>query len=225
LFTGAHEDILKLSTLTIIAGVAVIVLGIVFNAWSALVKEKDLANAVSADKSSEKKPFAKGLIICLFTGLVAPALNYAYMTGDKLRVVAESLGASKTFASNSIWAIALFGAFIVNTGYCGWLINKNKSWTKFNQKGTGRYFLYTLIMGILWGGSVEYYGMAATNLGKLGPSIGWAVFQATAVFAANILGILTGEWKGVGKKALTLMTVGLIVLLAGICIVGFAKTL
>ena len=80
-------------------------------------------------------------------------------------------------------------------------------------------------MGILWAGSIEYYGMATANLGKLGPSIGWAVFQSTAIFWANILGILTGEWKGVSKKALRIMAVGLLILLAGICIVGFSATL
>ena len=225
LFTGNPENILKPSGLAIIAGVAVIILGVIFNAWSAIVKEKDLAAATAATQSSERKPLAKGLIICLITGLIAPALNYAFITGGPLMASAESLGASKTFASNSIWAIALGGAFIVNTAYCGWLVNKGGSWAKFSEQGTGKYFLYTLIMGILWGGSIEYYGMATANLGKLGPSIGWAVFQATAIFAANILGILTGEWKGVGRKALSLMTVGLIVLFAGICIVAYSNTL
>jgi len=224
LFTGNPENILKPSGLAIIAGVAVIILGVIFNAWSALVKEKDLA-AAATSQSSERKPLAKGLILCLITGLIAPALNYAFITGGELMTVAESLGANKTFASNSIWAIALGGAFIVNATYCGYLVNKGGSWTKFNEQGTGKYFLYTLIMGILWGGSIEYYGMATANLGELGPSIGWAVFQATAIFAANILGILTGEWKGVSKKALMLMAVGLGVLLVGICIVGYSNTL
>jgi len=181
--------------------------------------------AVTAAQSSERKPLAKGLIICLITGLIAPALNYSFIMGGPLMTAAESLGASKTFASNSIWAIALGGAFIVNAAYCGWLVNKNRSWAKFSEQGTGKYFLYTLIMGIPWGGSIEYYGMATANLGKLGPSIGWAVFQATAIFAANILGILTGEWRGVGKKALSLMAIGLFVLLAGICIVAYSNTL
>ena len=224
LFTGNSENILKPNGLAIITGVAVIVLGVIFNAWSALIKEKDLAAATAA-RSSERKSLAKGLIICVVTGIIAPALNYSFIFGDKLMAAAETLGSGKTFASNSIWAIALGGAFIVNTAYCGWLVNKNRSWAKFSEQGTGKYFLYTLIMGILWGGAIEYYGMATANLGKLGPSIGWAVFQATAIFAANILGILTGEWKGVGKKSLTLMIIGLIVLLVGICVLGFANTL
>jgi L-rhamnose-H+ transport protein len=225
LFTGNPENILKPNGLAIIAGVAVIILGIIFNGWSAVIKERNLSVAAATVQPCERKPLVKGLIFCFITGLLGPALNYAFIMGGPLMASAENLGASKTFAANSIWAITLVGAFIVNTGYCGWLVNKSGSWAKFSEEGTGKYFLYTLIMGILWAGSIEYYGMATAHLGKLGPSIGWAISQATGIFTANVLGILTGEWKSVNKKARSLMVVGLFILLAGICIVAYANTL
>jgi hypothetical protein len=67
--------------------------------------------------------------------------------------------------------------------------------------------------------------MAAASLGKLGPSIGWAILMGVAIFWANILGVFTGEWKGASRKTLCVMTAGLVILLGGICIVGWAKYL
>lgn len=223
LITEHPENILTLSGLAIIAGVVVIVAGVLLNAISAVMKEKDLADSAAEDKPVEKKSLLKGIIICIVAGVTAPALNYVFIYGDQLRATAERLGASETLASISIWPIALFGGFLVNIIYCARLVNKNKVWGRYCEKGTGRYYLYTLIMGILWAGSTAIYGMAAANLGKLGPSIGWAILLGTAIFWANILGIFTGEWKGVGKKALWIMATGLVVLLGGICIVGWAK--
>ena len=163
------------------------------------------------------------MIICIVAGVTAPALNYVFIYGEQLRLTAVRLGTGETLASISIWPIALFAGFLVNIIYCASLVNKNKMWGKYYEKGTGLYYLYTLIMGILWAGSTAIYGMAAANLGKLGPSIGWAILLGTAILWANILGIFTGEWKGVSRKALCITAAGLIVLLAGICIVGWAK--
>ena len=80
-------------------------------------------------------------------------------------------------------------------------------------------------MGLLWAGSIFIYGMATANLGELGPSIGWASFNAIGILWANILGILTGEWKNVSKKGLSVMAIGLLVLLGGVFIVGWANAL
>lgn len=77
-------------------------------------------------------------------------------------------------------------------------------------------------MGLLWAGSIIIYGMGAANLGRLGASIGWAAFNATGIFCANVLGVATHEWKGVGRKGRLVMVSGLAVLLIGIFLVKLA---
>ena len=225
LITEHPENILKPNGLAIIVGVLVIIAGVILNTWAAVKKEKDLTDSAIENRSTEKKSFLKGLVICIVAGVTAPALNYAFIYGDQLRATAERLGSSETLASISIWPIALFSGFVVNITYCSWLVNKNKVWGRYRQKSTGIYYFYILIMAILWAGSTAMYGIAATSLGELGPSIGWAIFFGIAIFWANLLGIFTGEWKGASKKTLFVMTAGLVVLLGGICIVGWANSL
>jgi len=79
-------------------------------------------------------------------------------------------------------------------------------------------------MGAMWYGGVAVYGMAVMNLGHLGASIGWPVIQSTAVLSGNVVGLATGEWKGATGKPLQLMFVGLLLLVAGIAIIGWAGT-
>jgi len=217
------EKITDPSSLIIIAGVAVIILGVVLNACAAVMKEKDLTHSAASEQSTEKKSFLKGVIICCVAGVTAPMLNYSLIAGGYLTETAEELGTNAMLAPCAIWPIALSAGFLTNLLYCVWLVQKNKGWNLYLARGTKRYYLYTLIMGVLWAGSIAIFGIATTRLGKLGPSIGWAVFNSVGIFWANILGLLTREWKGVRKNTVWVMTIGLLLLLVGICIVGWAN--
>lgn len=226
LCTENWDRISETGSLAIIGGVVVIIIGIAINAWSAVIKEKDLASSATTSKPVEKKSLGKGILICLVAGFTGPMLNYAFIKGGQLQAAAELLGVSKTLAPISIWPIALSAGFFTNLAYCLWLVKKNNVWHLYRAKGTKRYYLYTLLMGLLWAGSIAIFAMASVNLGeKSGPSIGWAVFNTIGIFWANILGILSGEWKGVGKKGLTVMGIGLAILLVGVGILGWANTL
>jgi L-rhamnose-H+ transport protein len=225
LFLQNPDAILKKNGLAVIAGVLIIVTSLVISGFAATMKEKDLA--VSRENSHErgqKSTVRKGLICCVIAGLFCPGLNYAYVYGGPLTKTAMTLGAHRAVAANAVLPLCLFGPFFINLGYAMWLLNKNKTWALYQQKDNRVYYLYTLIMGV-WTVGVALFGVAAANMGDLGSSIGWAIINSASIFWANILGILTGEWKGTAGKTLTTMIVGLAVLLAGICTVGWANTL
>jgi L-rhamnose-H+ transport protein len=225
LLIGGPANVTAASILAVIAGVAVIIAGVVFSAWAAVIKENDQADDSESAENPEKKSFTKGLIICLVAGVTAPMLNFAFIYGEAIRTTAAEMGVSQTLAPNAVWAVTLLGGFFVNIVYTLAMVQKNKNWKLFREEGTGIYYFYTFLMGLLWAGSIIVYGMAAANLGELGASIGWAAFNATGIFWANCLGLFTREWKGVGSKGMSIMRLGLIVLLAGVFIVGLAKAL
>jgi L-rhamnose-H+ transport protein len=224
LVTNSAVDLFAPKSLGIIAGVTVIILSVVINAFAAVSKQKDLSSGTAQGDVAEKKSFIKGVIICLITGIAAPGLNYAFMYGSPLTAAASDLGAANTVAANAVLPIALLGAGLLNLGYCIWLLQRSNTWRIYLEKGTGLYYLFTPSMAI-WTVGVALFGVAAANLGDTGPSIGWAVINATAIFWANLLGIFTAEWKGVSRKTWTIMIVGMVILLSGICIVGWANSL
>jgi len=63
--------------------------------------------------------------------------------------------------------------------------------------------------------------MGGTNLGKSGASIGWATMQSAAIVAANVAGIISGEWKGASRKHYSIMISGMVLLIAGTIIIAF----
>jgi L-rhamnose-H+ transport protein len=218
LLAGGGDAVRPSSLLAMVFAVAVIVMGIALSTWAAVIKTKDQRPKIESP-NAEKKSLAKGLVICLVAGATAPFLNFAFVYGDRIRETAVRLGTSRTLAPNAVWVVALFGGFIVNLTYTLVRVHKNKTWNLLRAKGTGIYYFYTFLMGLFWAGSIFIYGMGAANLGPLGASVGWAVFNAIGIFWANLLGILTREWQGVGRKGMLVMAAGLVVLLVGVFLV------
>jgi L-rhamnose-H+ transport protein len=207
----------------ITAGVIVMILGIIVCANAGAQKEKALKKRAGTNGKSNQ--FTKGLIICIIAGFCGAMFNFALIAGKPLEEIAIKQGAPSLHAANPTWVISLAGGFSVTLLFCLYLLRKNKTMRAFTSPGTKRYWLITLIMGAMWFGGVAIYGTAVSKLGKLGPSIGWPLIQSMAVLSGNVVGIISGEWKGSGTKPLRIMLAGLGLLVVGISFVSYAGTL
>lgn len=226
IFLYTPEKLLQPVGLTLSTAVLVMISGIVVLAIAGMKREKTLVADVKATvQNNEKSMFLKGFIICLVAGVFGAMFNFALINGKPMETMAISLGATPINAANPTWVIALSGGFIVTLAYCIYLFKTNKNGNLFFTSGTRMNWIFTLIMGLMWYGGVAIYGMSVSKLGALGASIGWPIIQSMAVGSGNFWGIVTGEWKGSGKSAVTYMTIGLSLLFAGIIIVGYSATL
>jgi L-rhamnose-H+ transport protein len=85
------------------------------------------------------------------------------------------------------------------------------------------YWLGGAFMGILWFGSIAFYGMGAAALGGLGAIIGWPVFMATIIITANFWGAITGEWAKASCRSSCYAWAGMGVLLVAIYVISLAS--
>ena len=115
--------------------------------------------------------------------------------------------------------------FVCNAGYSLLLLTRNKTGRNFALPGVGKYFLFGCSMGVMWMGGFLFYGAGARRLGELGPSLGWAILMSAMVLMANLLGLLTGEWKSAPRPALHRLFAGLGLLVLAIIVLGYANSL
>jgi L-rhamnose-H+ transport protein len=78
-------------------------------------------------------------------------------------------------------------------------------------------------MGAVWLGGYALYGVSTTMLGSFGTTAGWIVFFAMTVLTGNVMGVVTGEWKGTSGAAQRWMTFGILLLLCAIFVVGIGS--
>jgi L-rhamnose-H+ transport protein len=196
-------------------GTAIVIGGIILCARAGRIRE---ANSGVPPKST----FGLGLLICVLAGIFSPFLNFAFAFGDGLTQTAARLGASPLDAPNAVWALTLTGGTITNAGYAIWLLNRNRTWGHFSS-GPANHWGWACLMGLLCFGSFLVYGYGATGLGKLGAVVGWPLFMSAALITSNLLGALSGEWKGAPRQAWYLSMGGIGLLIVAIVVIALGR--
>jgi L-rhamnose-H+ transport protein len=210
----------------IIAGTLIAIVGIAFCGYAAKLKERSQVNEnVRQEMVGEARPIWTGLLLCAGAGVLSAVFNIGYSSAQGIVQSAVRLGNSAFAGSNLVWLLMLTGGAVSNLGFCAYLFRKNRSLEKYAQPRSASLYGLTLLMGLLWGGSIFVYGSAAPKLGKLGPAIGWPLSLSVGLLTANLCGIFAGEWRFSRTVERVYMGVGLLVLILAIITLGWSGTL
>lgn len=215
----APGQIFTLKGLLILAGLAIVIGGIYVCGVASGIRDR---GAGASDRSAARTGLSAGIVICLLSGILASMLNLAMAFGEDIARQAVNLGASALNASNAIWVLAVAFGAIANAGYCIWLLIRNRTASALGKPGTLGHWVLGALMGALWFGGVTVYGSAATALGSWGAILGWPCLMALMIVTANVLGWLTGEWRGAPPRARRTMLAGVAVLGAGVLVIGYS---
>jgi len=214
----SHVDPTSARGLTILTGMAIVLVGIVVCSWAGKMREKSSAGTLAM--APEKRSYALGLVLCIASGILCPCGNLGFAFGAQISAMATRLGTPSQYASYPIWAILTLPLLICNTVYCVYLLITKRSLANFSRPGAGRYALLAASMGAMWLAGMILYGMGANRLGNIGSSIGWALVMSLMVLTANVWGLTTGEWRGATPKTMRVMSAGLTILVLAMFLIG-----
>jgi L-rhamnose-H+ transport protein len=169
--------------------------------------------------------FAIGLTFSILSGVLSGLVNFALIFGTDVIEHARRNGAGDRASINALWALVFTSNYLVNLGYCVYLLLRNRSAGKYLDRGTAQYWLQAAVMGSAWAGGVVLYGMGAAELGTFGAFVGFPVLLITSIVTANVLGWATGEWKGAPRQTVITMLAGVGLLLLAILILANANRL
>jgi L-rhamnose-H+ transport protein len=199
----------------VLAGNAILIAGIWLCARAGGLRNKQQASAGS--KQSKPHSMASGLVIAILAGLFSSMLNFSFAFSGETQRLAVELGANPPMASMSIWALTFSTGFLANLAYCLWRMRES-GWSSYREPGTGVYWIGAASMGVMMFGGILFYGMGASYLGPAGPVIGWPILMGGTIVASNIAGWLTGEWKEAGKRSVSFLTAGILVILVAMIV-------
>jgi L-rhamnose-H+ transport protein len=204
----------------ILAGNAVTIVGVVVQAVAGDIRDKQ-ANKVETHSLNRKVSFAAGLTICILSGVFSGMLNFSYAFGKPIAEEAERFGATKDSSLNALWLIALPAGGLLNVGYCVYLMLKRRNWVFLYRKTAPMDWVHAWVMSILFTGSVIIYGWGASKLGRLGPSLGWSLWNAILIITTLVCGFLTREWAGSNRRALRMLLAGVALLIVATFLLGW----
>ena len=211
------DQIFGAKGLALLAGIGAMIAGLIVCA-----RAGDLRLGTQGSKVA-KRPASRGIFYCLAAGVLSAMVNFALIFGAPIADVARSQGASAFGAGNAIWAIVFAVNYSLNVAYCLYLMRVRKSFNKFRSALTGTYWILAAAMGILWAGGIVVYGFGASMGGTYGPVFAFPVMLIVSILAANLTGVMLGEWRGTTKSARQTMQVGVALMVASIAILGCAN--
>jgi L-rhamnose-H+ transport protein len=196
-------------------GVSITVAGIAVIGYAGSLKSKEITEE---EKKAAVKEFAlkKGMFIAIFAGIMSACFNFGFESGKPIEAVALAHGTNPLFQKNPSLIFILLGGFITNLVYCGYLNVKNKTYKDYYTV-SGSILLnnlfFTFLAGFLWFFQFHFFGMGSSKLPEGMAVFGWSILMALNIALSNIWGIFLNEWKGVKKKTIIVLIIGIIILI------------
>jgi L-rhamnose-H+ transport protein len=204
---------------TILAGIFVVLIGVLFNGKAGLAREADQANAMEGVK--QHISVTTGILIAIVGGLLATGFSYANAAGRP--IIHEACQS----AGNAEWVTAVVVMFVIYIGgalfvipYFIYQLRIKNLWRKFKTPHILNNIVMTSAMGILNFAASASFAYAAFQLGQAGNTVGYAIFNTVCVAVAIISGIITGEWQKASGKATKYLYLGLATMILGVIIIS-----
>jgi len=216
--------------LVVLAGVLVCLIGIAISGKAGIMKENELSDEEKR-KSVAEFSLVKGLVIAIFSGILSAFFNFGIEVGKPMADVAATLpdnlfeGSSRLFQNNVIFVVILWGGLTTNFIWTTSLSLKNKSYRDLTNKSTpiSRNIMFSAFAGTLWFMQFFFYGMGESKLGNGASS--WILHMSTIILTSNLWGIYRNEWKGTSSRTRITITMGIVVIIASVFLVGIGNAL
>ena len=208
----------------VLIGVLVCIVGIAISGKAGMMKEKELSEE---EQKASVAEFAlvKGLIIAVISGVLSSFFNFGIEVAKPMAEVAVVKGCNPLFQNNVSYIVILWGGLTTNLIWTTILSLKNRSYGDFVNKKTpiARNIMFSALAGTTWFMQFFFYGMGESKLGNGASS--WILHMSTIILTANMWGIYRKEWTGVAPKTKMTFTVGIIVILGAVVLVGIGNAM
>jgi len=199
------------------------VAGIVFVGLAGMSKESELPEEVKKKAVAEFN-FRKGMAVAIFSGLMSSAMSFGLQGGPEIQALARTTdpATSAVWAGMPVLVIVLLGGFIVNGGWCLILNIRNQTGGDYLRGGAPILpnLAFAALAGAIWCSQFICFKTGEPRMGATS-YIGWAVLMAASILFSQLLGVALGEWKGTSGKTKTLLTAGLVLLIASAAVATY----
>lgn len=208
----------------VLLGVALCLMGIYICGRAGVLKEKELPEK-DKKRSIEEFNLRKGIVVAIISGILSACFNFGIEAGKPMAHAAVMEGMNPLFQNNVTYVVLLWGGLTTNLVWCLILNIRNKSFGDYTNTRTPlvRNYLLSALAGTTWFLQFFFYGMGESKLGNGASS--WILHMAFIIIVANLWGIGLKEWKGVSPKTRVIITMGILMVILSVILVGYGNAL
>jgi L-rhamnose-H+ transport protein len=217
--------------LLVVAGLALCVVGIIVSGKAGERKDKEIGST-HIDASGSEYQFVKGFILAIISGVLSACFSFGIEAGSSMGAVANDAWKALhpgqgefLFRNNVIFVVILWGGLTTNFIWCMILNTRNKSFGDYTNKQTPllKNYILSALGGTTWFLQFFFYGMGESKMGNGASS--WILHMSFIILVANSWGLVLKEWKGVSKKTIATITIGITIIILSVLVVGYGNSL
>jgi L-rhamnose-H+ transport protein len=215
----SRADLFTPGGMVILLGIAGCVIGVAVCGRAGFLREKQ------GGKGEQRHGFGVAMLVCAASGVLSSCANLGFTFTSRAGDEAQKLGASPVFSTLASWMPVFWGATVSLLLWFVGLQIKRGTWRK--NFGPDAVFDWSngALMGAIWFVATIPYGMGAYYLGRLGTSVGWALYMASTLIVANAFGFITREWTGAPARAIRTLYMGLGILIMAIVVLSIGSSM
>ncbi|MCL1920433.1 MAG: rhamnose/proton symporter RhaT [Kiritimatiellaeota bacterium] len=212
-------------SVVVLLGVVVSLLGITFVGLAGKSKEGELSEEAKR-KAVAEFDFRKGMLVALFSGIASAGMNFGLQSGGVLQEAALAGGAAAKWQGMPVLVVVLLGGFLVNVVWCLAQNARNGTFRDYAdaKAPVALNIFFAGGAGVIWAMQFVCMKVGEPAMGKIA-YIGFAMLMASSILFSSLIGMLLGEWKGVGQKTKMLLGCGITTLMVSIGIVVYGNKL
>jgi L-rhamnose-H+ transport protein len=216
LFHSTGGRLILMGSLVCLAGIAVCGL-------AGMYKEKEVSDEQTKSAIKEFN-LRLGLVVATISGILSACFSFGIAAGAPMAAMAVERGVNPLFQNNVIFVVLLWGGLTTNLLWCVTLNFKNKSFKDYVDRSTPLFnnYFFAGLAGSIWFLQYLFYGMGASKLENGASS--WILHMAFIIVVSSMWGFALKEWRGISRRTLGTILLGLAVILASVALVGYGNS-
>jgi L-rhamnose-H+ transport protein len=216
----------------VLLGILLTVVGIIICGKAGTMKEKELAAGQADVEDNKDYRFGLGIFVAIVSGVLSACFNFGIEAGktmaDQANTAWQAVHPGQgnfLFSNNVSYVVILWGGLTTNFIWCMILNARNKTFGDYTNKQTPllKNYIFCALAGTTWFLQFFFYGMGESKMGNGASS--WILHMAFIILIANVWGLFLKEWKGVSRKAVKTLIVGIITMIIAVLIVGYGNSI
>ncbi|HBQ1173664.1 TPA: L-rhamnose/proton symporter RhaT [Klebsiella aerogenes] len=218
---NGHFDVLihtKGGQMTLL-GVLVAVIGVGIVTRAGQLKERKMG--IKAEEFNLKK----GLMLAVMCGIFSAGMSFAMNAAKPMHEAAAALGVDPLYTALPSYVVIMGGGALVNLGFCFIRLAKVKDLSLIADFSLAKPLIISNILlsalgGLMWYLQFFFYAWGHASIPAQYDYMSWMLHMSFYVLCGGLVGLVLKEWNNAGRRPVSLLSLGCVVIIIAANIVG-----
>ncbi|MGN2418600.1 L-rhamnose/proton symporter RhaT [Citrobacter freundii] len=200
-------------------GVLVALIGVAIVTRAGQLKERKMG--IKAEEFNLKK----GLILAVMCGFFSAGMSFAMDAAKPMHEAAAALGIDPLYVALPSYVVVMGGGAVINLGYCFIRLAKMKNLSVKADFSLAKpliisNILFSALAGLMWYLQFFFYAWGHAKIPAQYDYMSWMLHMSFYVLCGGIVGLIMKEWSNAGRRPVSVLSLGCVVIIVAANIVG-----